>query len=540
MIMKRSLFFALCLFVPSFSLLAGGIVTNTNQSATWTRNPSTAATLGVDAVYYNPAATTTFGQGIFLSLSNQSIFQRREVENSYSGLKQSLYKGSVDAPFFPSLYAAYNLHRFSFSLGFNPIGGGGAAEFKNGLPSFEIPISDLVPSLSSQGVTSYNLDTYFKGSSVYYGYQFGMAYKLSDQVSIFAGIRYVSANNKYEGYLRNISVQRNGGWESPRPILLNISGTLAGVASSLQSLVDAVPSMTLAQAEGQGILPSASRAALEQGLLGMGVTQEEVNTMDISHVQGKYTEQSISAAITSSLLRDQEVDVEQSGSGICPILGANFSLLNHKLNIGLKYEFATQMEVKNKTSMDFVTDSLPMSPASTMFPNGAKTPADMPAMFSIGISYQVLEKLSVSGSLYYFFDKSVSYGKTLLNEDGKPEFVENDKVIDNNFFDMAFGAEYMLGKKLLLSTGYMFGKVDVNQKFQADINHTITCHTFGFGGKFSASPMFDFTLGLSWSVYENGKKHAAFSKTFPSEIARETYRRNTFMVGVGVDIKLSK
>ncbi|HEX2936108.1 MAG TPA: transporter, partial [Bacteroidales bacterium] len=135
----RSLSLALCLFVPSLSLFAGGIVTNTNNSATWTRNPSTAATLGVDAVYYNPAATANLGQGLFLSLSNQSIFQRREVDNSYSGLNQSLFKGSVDAPFFPTLYAAYNVNKFSFSFGFNPVGGGGSAEFKNGLPSFEIP-----------------------------------------------------------------------------------------------------------------------------------------------------------------------------------------------------------------------------------------------------------------------------------------------------------------------------------------------------------------------------------------------------------------
>jgi long-subunit fatty acid transport protein len=540
----RSLSFALCLSVPSLSLFAGGIVTNTNNSATWTRNPSTAATLGVDAVYYNPAATTTLGKGLFLSLSNQSIFQKREVDNSYSGLNQSLFKGSVDAPFFPTLYAAYNLNKFSFSFGFNPIGGGGSAEFKKGLPSFEIPISDLVPSLGSQGVNDYRLNSYFKGSSVYYGYQFGVAYKVSDQVSIFAGVRYVNAKNKYEGYLKDVNVQMNGQWVSPRPILLGVSGALAGVASTLQPLVENLPSITLAQAEGYGILPSANRAALEQGLLGLGVPQAEISTMDLTHVQGKFMEQSVKASITSNLLRDQEVDVEQTGSGICPIIGANFSLLDHKLNIGLKYEFATQMEVKNKTKLDFVMDSVPAigtkpATATTMFPNGAKTPSDMPALLSIGVSYKLLEKLSVSGSLYYFFDKSVEYGKTLPNEEGKQVFVGNDKVIDNNFFDLGFGAEYSLTKKLLVSTGYLYGKVDVNQKYQADINHTITCHTLCFGGKYAASPIFDFSLGLSWNLYETGKKHAAFSTLSP-EIALETYQRNTFMVGVGVDIKLSK
>jgi long-chain fatty acid transport protein len=531
----RSIFFAFCLFVPFWSLFAGGIVTNTNQSATWARNPSTAAMLGIDAVYYNPAATTKFGQGLFLSLSNQSIFQTREVDNSYSGLNQSSYKGSVNVPFFPSLYAAYNLNKFSFSLGVNLVGGGGAAEFKKGLPSFEIAVSDLVPSLGSQGATDYRLDTYFKGSSVYYGYQFGVAYAINDNISVFGGLRLVAAKNKYEGYLRNVEILRNDQWESPRPLLMQISDQAGGAAASLSPLVAAAPSITLAQAG----LPTANRVALEQGLLGMGLTQNEINAMSVSDIQNAYLKQSVTASITSGLLRDQKADVDQTGSGICPIIGANLSLVDKKLNIGLKYEFATQMDVKNKTSFDFVTDSVP-GLASSMFPDGAKTPSDMPAMLSVGISYKLLEKLSVSGSMYYFFDRSVEYGKTLPNAQGKQEYVSNDKVIDNNFFDMALGAEYLLAKRLLVSTGYMFGKVDVNQKFQSDINYSITCHTLCFGGKYSASSKVDFNLGFSWSLYEKGKKHAAFSKTFPNEIALETYMRDTFILGIGVDIKLSK
>jgi hypothetical protein len=86
----------------------------------------------------------------------------------------------------------------------------------------------------------------------------------------------------------------------------------------------------------------------------------------------------------------------------------------------------------------------------------------------------------------------------------------------------------------------MFGKQDVNQKFQSDMNYSISSHTYCIGGKYSVSPKFDVNLGLSWSKYEKGKKHAAFSKTFPNEIALETYMKDTFIVGVGVDIKLTK
>ena len=59
------------------------------------------------------------------------------------------------------------MDKLAFSLGFNPIGGGGGAIYKKGLPSFEIGQSDLVPSLAAKaGVQGYRLDAYFEGTSI--------------------------------------------------------------------------------------------------------------------------------------------------------------------------------------------------------------------------------------------------------------------------------------------------------------------------------------------------------------------------------------
>ncbi len=59
------------------SLMAGGLVTNTNQSASWTRLQARNASLGTDAVYYNPAGTVFMKPGIHVSVSNQTISQTR-------------------------------------------------------------------------------------------------------------------------------------------------------------------------------------------------------------------------------------------------------------------------------------------------------------------------------------------------------------------------------------------------------------------------------------------------------------------------------
>ena len=74
-----------------------------------------------------------------------------------------------------------------------------------------MPLADIPPSLTSEGIptTQYSADIYFKGSSVYLGYQANVGYKINDMFSVAVGARLVSATNKYSGYLRNISINPN-------------------------------------------------------------------------------------------------------------------------------------------------------------------------------------------------------------------------------------------------------------------------------------------------------------------------------------------
>ena len=51
----------------------------------------------------------------------------------------------------------------------------------------------------------------------------------------------------------------------------------------------------------------------------------------------------------STLLSDQEAEAEQTGSGITPFFSVNITLLEN-LNLAVKYEMATKLELENKTS----------------------------------------------------------------------------------------------------------------------------------------------------------------------------------------------
>ncbi len=225
--MKRLNLLLVAMLVSSQILMAGALKTNTNQSAAWVRTMSRNATLGIDAVYFNPAGLSQLSNGLHLSLSNQSIFQTRTVSSDYTYLTGAPvnYDAELSAPIYPSIYAAYKMNKWTFSAGFNIVGGGGSADFKTGLPDFEIPIASLVPMLQGalapidaglagaglpdpgyRAISGYNVNASFNGSSTYYGAQIGATYAINDMISVHIGGRMVIASNSYEGALTGVTI----------------------------------------------------------------------------------------------------------------------------------------------------------------------------------------------------------------------------------------------------------------------------------------------------------------------------------------------
>jgi len=238
--MKRSITTAVAVLLMTGSILAGGIVTNTNQSAMYTRLGNRAATLGIDAVYYNPAGLTKLGNGFHFSINNQVIGQTRMITTDYPSIldernpsNSGEYKGEVSAPLFPGVYGVFKIGNWAFSAGFNPVGGGGSATYNTGLPSFEYLISDLPGGLRLQGqdINGYGLDAYFDGSSVFYGIQANVSYAINDMISIALGGRYVMAKETYSGHLQSIQLNSAGTW-TPAPAYFTQAAQLATAAAA--------------------------------------------------------------------------------------------------------------------------------------------------------------------------------------------------------------------------------------------------------------------------------------------------------------------
>jgi long-subunit fatty acid transport protein len=543
----RKLFTSVFALLIAGQVFAGGLVTNTNQSTSWVRLPSRNASTSIDAVFYNPAGLTKLENGFHFSLSNQTIFQTKDVKNFYAGpggsygLNQYVYLGDVAAPVYPGVYGAYKKDRFVFSLGFNPIGGGGGAEYKIGLPSFEMTPSDLVPSLQpTYGTSQYRLDAYLKGSSVFFGLQGGVSFKINEWLSVAAGMRYVSARNAYQGHLTDIEVNNgspeNPNWQRADQIMSSLSATYTTAATGSSALVSAgAGSLTFAQAQTLGYITPTERAQFEAGLTALGYPA----TTPIATADQIYKGAATKYSNNATLLGDQYADVEQTGYGITAIFSANFSPTEN-LNIGIKYEMKTRMELTNKTTQDFTTGFASDGTPITMFPDGMTTPADMPAMLSVGIDYKLGTVARISLGSNYFWDKTANYGHKVDDDNNSSTpsvFISNKDIIDHNGLSFHGGVEYYLSEKLLLSAGYVWANKGVNDKYQSDLTYANATSTVGLGGAYKIMPNLQLNLGFGYTYYKPADNYIdhVFAANGTIYKVHENYGKNTEIISIGLD-----
>ena len=534
-------------FVLTFSMFAGGLVTNTNQSAAWTRMLNRNATVEIDAVYYNPAALTKLEDGFHLSVNNQIIGQTKSVTNSaLNGGQGKTYEGDVFAPVFPGLYAAYKTGKMAFSFGFNPIGGGGSAEFADGLPSFELPVASLATSLAeaTQGdVTGYSMSASLTGSSVYYGIQAGISYEINDMLSVYAGARYVIVKNTYEGTLKDIMFATTSAGAVRADTYMNglaaqasdAATSATGAATSMQPIIDnGGGGYTLDQLVAAGQMTQEQADALNAGYTALGgdptgLTAAEMQA-GFNTFATTYTTQAAQLTAGAALMGDKELDAEQTGSGITPIIGVNLSLMEDRLNIGVKYEFMTNLTVTNSTAKDVVVGIDPTTgDPITMFPDGEEVNADIPALLTLGVSYKVTDALRIEADFDTYFDKAVGWKRT---DPFTGNEITADDFIDKGYMQYGLGLEYTLSDAFLLSAGWTATQTGVKDNYHSDLSYSLNTNTFGGGIAYKFNDMIKLNLGGFYTMYADKTVQYPVSAT---EFYSQTYDTKTWGIGLGLD-----
>lgn len=556
--MRKLTILAVMLLISTLTF-GGGLLTNTNQSAQYIRMMSRNASRDIDAVYFNPAGLSLMQDGWHFALYNQTIFQDKNVNCGFPYLNEPDYLGKVSVPAFPSAFAVYKKENWAFSLGFGPNGGGGSAEFERGLPSFEIPISKVVPGLAqlsqinpALAVTGYDADLYFTGSSVFWGIQLGATYEINDLLSVYGGVRYMPSKNIYEGSIKDIQL-KVGGTMTPAPAFLTqaagvVTGAATqsyGVATSLQPIVaGGGGSLTLTQVQQAGYITADQKAAMEGGLLRMGIPQAQINVMPVTAVQGTYTAAGTQLTTTAATLNgtaaqlgDKEVKTEQTGAGFTPIIGVNLNL-SEDFNIGVKYEHTTYMTLTNDTEVDDLG----------LFPDGAESASDVPAILSIGAAYKGLEWLEAQVSYTAYFNKGVDWGMNTRDmavwgsavKAGKADPTKiRPREIEKMGYELGLGLQFNLSEKFAVSVGGLMGDMGVADSYQSDFSYSNPSTTIGAGIMWKLGERLTLDAGFSDTFYKDQTVTYTGDPDFgPNFTYNDTYGKTTIDFAIGVSYSI--
>lgn len=455
------IFMTICAASVALTSFAGGLLTNTNQNATFLRNPARDAAIAIDGVYSNPAGVAFMPEGFHLSLSWQAAWQKRQLNasnklfmmNTDNQTADRIFEGVAQAPVIPSFQAAYVINdKWSVSAQFAVGGGGGKCEFAEGLPMFEELIGGIA---YKNGGSSYALNQTLTGEQYIYGLQVGGTYKITKNVSVFAGVRGVLANSSYVGSITNIKAN--------------------GLGSAEYS--------ALSQQAAQGA-QQAAQAAAQYAAAGMTAEAQKYNEM-----AQQYLAQAQQAGTVAYLLSDYTLNCSQSGMGITPILGADWKF--GKFNFGAKYEFRTKIELENEaTNSENLAALASTVPAVAVYSDGAKVHSDIPALLSVGGEYAIIPSVRVAAGFHYFWDKKAK---------GTPI-----KAGDNTW-EVALSAEWDINKNILVSAGAMRTQYGFADSDMTDTNFNTSSYGLCIGGAYKFNDCMKLNVGYVHSFFENHK-----------------------------------
>ena len=214
-----------------------------------------------------------------------------------------------------------------------------------------------------------------------------------------------------------------------------------------------------------------------------------------------------------------ELDCDQTGWGITPILGADVKL--GKWNIGLKYEFMTSLNLENKTKKAEVRQNGVVmgeegNPLAD-YKDGVNTPSDIPALLTAAVGYEILPTLRASVEYHHFFDKAAGMAN------------DKQKALKHGTHEILVGAEWDVTKQLTISGGYQDTDYGLANDFQSDISFSCDSYSLGFGAAIKMTKHLTMNVAYFWTNYKDYNK--------VTEISATTYSRTNKVFGLGVDYK---
>lgn len=496
----------------SQTMWAGGLLTNTNQNVAFNRMLSREASIGIDGVYSNPAGVAFMSDGLHLSLNWQLVFQSRIINNEFPLFKLNQnnnstarkFRGTAFAPVLPSIQAAYNWKKFSFQAMFGVTGGGGKCTFDNGLGSFEKIVGETAAGVNKLAQTldkvtgnrlglssdqqfgkqgTYSYESYMRGRQYYYSLSLGAAYRVTPQLSAYAGVRGVYAMSNYYGYVRNIKV-----------------GNVP-----LYTMLDATK-------------PNSSDIELNCDQTGVGFTP----ILGIDFKTGRWNFAAKYEFKTRMRLKNESVNQLPSIGNLPQTLAVKF------VKAGMTPEQAKAV-LTNKAvtdAMKAIKDEFDkkIEEATGEYADGKTVANDIPAYLAIGAGYNPIDPLRINVGFHYFFDKQAT------------TYQHREDKLKRGTIEWNAGVEFDATKKFTLSAGWQNTSYGLTKEYMDDKSFVANSNSVGIGACIHLSKKIDLNVAYFHTFYStfNGDKTENVGGNELPYKARFT--RNNSVFGAGVDI----
>ena len=477
---------------------AGGILTNTNQSIDFLRNPARDAAIGLDGVYSNPAGVAFLSEGFHFGFNWQYAHQTRTIESTSpffalgkknNGATTKTFEGVADAPCMPSIQAAYNTGKWSWQFNFSVPGGGGKCEFADGLGSFESVVGNIANQLKPLGAQGYDMDGYMQGRQYYFGFQLGTAYKVMDNLSVYGGLRLLWGTATYRARISNIMVNTAGGYVDFSSFLQTGTATVDGGLSQVNAGIaqlEAVPGATLLPQYDELV---AKKAQLEN-------TRQSLNALQ------KYSE-------GVNLL------CNQSSVGIAPVIGADYKA--GRFNFAAKYEFKTQIRMKNESTVFEASEIA----AVNKFRDSEEVNEDAPAQLALGAQWAPVDQVRVNVGWHHFFDKDAEW------------YNNAQDLLDHDSNEYLAGVEWDINDRLTISGGMQLTRYGLSDQYMNDMSFVVNSYSLGLGFNYKANDKLVLKAGYFQTNYDHYKR-----ENYPAEGFSDDFTRTNRVLGVGCEINL--
>lgn len=532
----------------SSATFAGGLLTNTNQHVAFNRMMSREASIGIDGVYYNPAGVVFMGEGSHLAINWQAAWQTRTINNDYKLFTNNVnnpttprdFKGKAVAPVIPSFQYAYNKGRWSLQGNFALTGGGGKCTFDNGLGSFEKIVSEtamgaiglagaidhaanvlLVPGYVRPDQTidrdkfipmftsdkafgnkgAYSFNSYMHGRQYYFGLSAGAAYKVTDNFSVYAGLRGIYATCNYYGYVEDIKVGNMPLYQVLDPSKENSANI---ELSCDQSGIGFTPMLAVDYKTGRWNFSAKYEFKTRMRLKNKSVNQlPSIGNLD-DNLKNQMNKLFTGTFMAAGMPQEQAmIKAEQASQAVL----ADKNVV--ATTAGLKQQFDSKIDK-----------------AIGEYADGKKIAGDIPSLLTVGVGYSPIDELHINVGFHWFDD----YNATSYNN-------RNKLLKKRGTLEFNAGVEYDVTKKITVSTGWQNTNYGLTDEYMDDKSFVVGSNSVGLGGVYHITKKLDFSVAYFHTFYNHVKTSETVtlapgvSNTYNSD-----YTRNNSAFAAGVNI----